>query len=176
MLAEAQEFERRARETFAESPYEVTSTHEGFRVDLQIADARWYEFFAQAGLTSAWRHDVKITTEGFSITDRRTQMRWRAGVPEVDWSRVGTVGTQLGTTTERTWAFDEQGRFRRVVDYSFNPAESRRALRDIGDHLGLRYRMNAHARMGLAFGIAGGAVAVLALVTVGILALAGVFG
>lgn len=176
MLSEAHEFEARVRHAFEGSPYVVTTTDDGFRVDLDIVDARWYQLLAKAGLKSTWRHDVKIKPGRYSITDRSAEVRWKAGVPTASWSKSVAAGTIKQFKAERTWAFDEHGNFRRVVDYRFNSYESRQALRDIGDSLGLKYTMNSQAKAGLIVGIAGAGLALVVLLVLGIIALAGGFG
>lgn len=112
MVSEAQEFERRAREMFDGSPYVVSSTDDGFRVDIDVADAQWYGLYSKAGLKVAWRHDVSIMPGRFAITDRSSTVRWRAGVPSVSWSKATTAGTNVSFSRQRTWAFDERGDYR----------------------------------------------------------------
>lgn len=107
---------------------------------------------------------IAATMTEVAITDVERELRWSAGVPRIFGSGSVRKGRVILYASEKTWAFDQDGRFRPVVDFRFDSEDARSAVVDIGKRLGLRYRMNTRARVGLAFAL----VAIVGLVLGGV--------
>jgi hypothetical protein len=161
---QATAFESHVRAAFEGTPYVVTRTPAGFDVSLDVANAQWYGLFNKAGLRYVFTHEVTVGDGWFSITDVERELRWSAGVPSLLGSASFQKGRVIRYASEKTWAFDKNGRFRPVVDYRFDSEEARSVVMHLGKQLGLRYRMSSHARIGLAFAL----VAIIGLVLGGI--------
>ena len=73
------------------------------------------------------------------------------------------------------WAFDESGRFGRVVDFRFDSEEGRDLVTGIADQLDLRQRRGAAEKTGLVFGVVFGALTVIGIVVVLVLLATGRF-
>ncbi|WP_203337480.1 hypothetical protein [Nocardioides limicola] len=160
----AYEFERRVRDAFAGTPYQVTSTDQGFDVRIDVADATWYGILNKAGLKYAVDHRVTVGDGWFRVLDVEKRVEWVAGIPRIAGSAEVVKGRVIRSGFEKTWAFNERGEFTRVVDYTFHSEEGRRVVTDIGKHLGLRYRMSGYAKLGLVFALIGGVGALISAV------------
>jgi hypothetical protein len=160
----ATELETQVRTAFEGTPYVVTRTPSGFEVTLDVANARWYGLFDKAGLRYSFTHEVEVAGSWFAITDVEREVRWSAGVPRISGSGRIQKGRVIRYASEKTWAFDQDGRFRAVVDYRFDSEEARSVIVHLGKQLGLKYRMSTHARVGLAFAL----IAIIGLVLGGV--------
>ena len=163
MNQHAPAFEMHVRAAFEGTPYVITQTPIGFDVTIDVANAQWFGLFNKAGLRSVFTHQVKIGDGWFSITDVERQLRWTAGVPS-----LGSASLQKGRviqySSKKTWAFDQSGSFRPVVDYRFDSEEGRSVIVELGKQLGLLQRMSGYAKVGLVFAL----IAIVGLVLGGI--------
>ena len=125
----------------AGTPYTVVDRKDGFDVQLDIANARWWELFDRAGLHKSFRWRVKERKPSFTITDRQVEVHWRGGVPGFGASVQAQGGRIVTFSREKIWALSDRGRIEPVVNYRFNSREGRDLIRMVGKQLGLKERM-----------------------------------
>lgn len=135
------------------TPYVVTPTEGGFDVTLNIADAQWYGLFNKAGLTKVVTHHVSLEGDRYEILDDSRELRWVAGVPSLHGSYVRQTGRVREFGFEKSWAFDEDGRFRKVVDYSFSTGEGLALIRGVAEQLGLTERQPASVKVAIGLAV-----------------------
>jgi hypothetical protein len=147
---------RQAVERNAEgTPYDVTATADGFDVGIALADARWYQLYAKAGLKKTFVHHVRMQGErDFTITDDSYEMSWEAGHPRLGARLERFVGRKYELSMNKTIALSERGRVEPVVDYRFSSEEGRGLIKAAARELGLREHMPASAKFGLWFALA----------------------
>lgn len=131
------------------TPYVVTPTERGFDVTLNVADAQWHGLINKAGVTKVVTHHVSLDGDRYEILDDSRELRWVAGVPSLHGSYVRQTGRIREFGFEKTWAFDEDGRFRKVVDYSFSTGEGLELIRGVAERLGLEERQPAVVKVAL---------------------------
>lgn len=110
------------------SPVVVRPAREGEEgadlvAEWRIADARWYEIFAKAGLS-------KVAQALLRLDDARSEVRavqrdwtveWRAGVPTLGASAEAFRGRKVEVSWGKGWAFREEDlRFGKVYDWTFD--------------------------------------------------------
>lgn len=157
----------------ADSPYVVTRTAEGFDLSIDIADARWYGVLNKAGLK--YDHTWRVTVDGdhYKILQTWKRVEWAAGVP-TSLSAEGGRGRLLEVGFEKSWAFDEEGRFAKVVDYSFKSQEGLTLIRELAEPLGLSERRPMEVKVAVAAAVAVPVVLVLGLILFAVLWFSGV--
>ena len=137
------------------TPYVVSPTADGFDVALDIADARWYQLYAKAGLKKTFVHHVAMTgPKDFTITDDSFEMSWEAGHPRLGVRLERFVGRRYEFSFQKTIAITEQARLDTVVDYTFSSEEGRKLVKRAGKELGLREHLPASAKGALWLAIA----------------------
>lgn len=182
-MSTAARFAAGVRRAVEDQPYSVLDeTPEGFSVHIDVVDARWWSLLSRHGLEETWRWDVRVRADDtYSVTDRPGEVQWQVGVdgsggvprPTLRFRASAFRGTAVDVRTETTWGFDDEGRFTRVVDYSFDSREGRDLIDAVAERLGLRKTMNTWARIGLYVGLgtlvllAIGALVVLGLLVTG---------
>lgn len=172
-MGEAQRLVDAVKDNAEDSPYRVEETEDGFRVQLDIADNRWWGPLSKSGLKRTASYDVRVdeAAKTIAITDTLYELNWRVGtsVEEVaslqptlaEATAESKSGRLYHRETRKTWAFDESGRFAKVVDYSFNTSEGRDMIRGPAKALGWKERMPLKAKIGILVGILGGAIAII---------------
>jgi hypothetical protein len=123
------------------TPYAVVDTKKGFEVQLDIANAQWWELYNRAGLRKTFRWRVKERTSHFTIFDRQIEMHWRAGVPGFGASAEVQGGRIFSLSRQKIWALSDRGHVEPVVEYKFNSREGRDLIRAVARQLGLKERL-----------------------------------
>lgn len=163
--------EQGVREAADGTPYVVTTTADGFTVQLDVADASWWGLFDGAGLARVHRHHVRVPRPGrYSITDDVRTVEWEAGTPRVavEAQRIQGRVVEFGSTN--VWALDARGRLQPQAAFRFDTREGRDLVDGVARHLGLSYRRGAAELIGLwAAGIALVGAVVSAVVVVALL-------
>lgn len=183
-MSDGQRLFEAVRKNAEGSPYVVEETDYGFRVSLDIVDARWWGMLARSGVKKVATHDVRVdeARRTFAITDTLRRLEWSGGVSLQDGmvprlSRTAEI--QMGRIhrreVEKAWALDDSGSFGRIVDYSFDSSEGRDLIRGPAAALGWQERMPRSARIGLIVGVLGGLIAIFAPLAALIAALPGGF-
>ncbi|WP_241473849.1 hypothetical protein [Mycolicibacterium neoaurum] len=135
------EFRDAVAKAVENTPYAIEDTKNGFIVELDVVDARWWTIFAREGLTSSFSWRVTERRSSFTIYDRKIAMDWVAGVPRLSGLLEYQGGRIVGFAREKIWALSDQGVIQPVVDYKFNAREGRDLLRLVAKELGLRERL-----------------------------------
>jgi len=117
----------RVQQATTDTPYKVVPTATGFDVELDVADSTWFGLFNKAGLKHAFIHHVAIPETGtYSVTDDARTVEWIAGTPRISYEASREIGRIRKVSFNRAYAFNDQGKFGKVVDFTFIP---RRAAR-----------------------------------------------
>lgn len=143
----------------AGTPYTIVPSKHGFDVQLDTANAQWWELFARVKMRRSFRWRVRERSDGhtFTITDRQVDIDWRAGVPSLaapasfgsawNWSTLSwdgefrfQTGRIIGFSRQNIWALSDRGRVEQVVDYKFNAREGRDLIRLVARQQGLKER------------------------------------
>lgn len=169
----AYELFARVQQAAADTPYRVVPTAKGFDVELDVADATWFGLFNKAGLKHAFVHHVSIPETGtYSVTDDARTVEWIAGTPRVSYEASREVGRIKKVSFNRTYAFNEQGEFGKVVDFTFNSEEGRALIESAATDLGYRQVRGAIEKVGLFIGLGTLVLLVLTGAIVGVVMLA----
>jgi hypothetical protein len=165
------------RQAAAGTGYEVTPTDDGFRVQRDLADVRWWGPLSKSGVKRLVAHLVRADPEAkrLTITDELRTVGWRAGAqPEPFWT--GNMEMMRGRITSsgfrKSYGVREDGTFGVLEHYSFSTREGRDLVRDAARELGWTERMPVEAKIGLGFGIVaavGAVVTAIVLVTAALL-------
>lgn len=123
------------------TPYRIVDTDKGFDLELDVANARWWDLFGSAGLKRAFRWKVTEKKSSYTITDEDRVMTWRAGQPGLGGSYSKQKGRIFSFTRANIWAVGDSGRIEHVVNYKFNSREGRDLIRLAARQLGLKERM-----------------------------------
>lgn len=135
------EFRDAVAKAVENTPYAIEDTKNGFIVQLDVVDARWWTIFAREGLSSSFSWRVTERRSSFTIYDRKIRMDWAAGVPRLAGSLEYQGGRIMGFNREKIWALSDRGLIEPVVDYKFNSREGRDLIRLVAKELGLRERL-----------------------------------
>ncbi|WP_251149753.1 hypothetical protein [Cellulosimicrobium sp. Marseille-Q4280] len=156
-----------------QTPYRIVDPRpDGFTMQLDLADARWWGVLSRSGLRETYDFVVRVEPDGpgYSILERRTQVEWVVGAHGPQ-PRLGGVlsasrfdGTSWTYSAKIRVGLDDEGRLRAVVAYAFSPVHGRRIIREAASSLGLRLRMTGRSKVALGAAILGGVVAVLGVV------------
>ncbi len=159
--------------------YQVTETPDGFRVERDLADVRYWGLLHKAGLRTLTGHEVRVDEAAgvLAVTDVQRDVEWRAGNDGATqlrpfWSvhaqtsrgRIAAVGTK------KSWGVREDGTLGTIEDYSFDTNAGRATIRDAAAELGWREQMPLDQRIGLAVAVATVVLLVLCFGTWGLVA------
>ncbi len=185
-MGEAQRLLEAVRASAEGSGYVVEETEDGFRVLLDIEDARWWGPLRKSGMNSIVAHEVRAdeASRQLTITDTLRGLEWFGGYSLAEGTHP-RLALGAGLTVQKgridlrsfrkSWAFDEQGRFRKVADYSFDFGEGQELVRDAARSLGWRERMPLSVKIGIAAAVVGGVGAAVTIVALLVAALLGKF-
>lgn len=156
----AHELFARVQHAAADTPYKVVPTATGFDVALDVADSTWFGLFNKAGLKHAFVHHVAIPETGtYTVTDDARTVEWVAGTPRIAYEANREIGRIRKVSFNRTYAFNDQGEFGKVVDFTFNSEEGRSLIDSAATDLGYRHVRGSIEKIGLFIGL--GTVALL---------------
>jgi hypothetical protein len=185
-VSEAQRLLDAVRRRTEGTPYVVEETFQGFDVRIDIEDTSWYALMYKQHLSRTWVYHVAVDEAGktLSITDDVRAVDWKAGtgvqseggetpVPVLSMAKSGAVGRFESKSFRKTYAFNDQGEYGKVVDYTFDAAEGRDLIRGPARELGWTEKMGAAQRTGVVVAVSTIVLLVLAGIVVGIVALAG---
>ncbi|NYI80357.1 hypothetical protein [Nocardioides panzhihuensis] len=154
MPPNAYELFARVQQAAANTPYKVVPTEKGFDVELDVADATWFGLFNKAGLKHAFIHHVSIPETGtYSVTDDARTVEWIAGTPRISYEASREIGRIKKVSFNRTYAFNEEGEFSKVVDFKFNSEEGRALIDSAATDLGYRQVRGSIEKVGLFIGL-----------------------
>ncbi len=132
------------------APYHlVDGQSEG--VDLiaewKIVDANWFEIFAKAGLSKAFKIYLKLdkSTHEVRAMDREISIEWRAGVPTVSFAASAFKGQQQSVEFGKAYGFTETLAPGQIYNYRFATKELKEPIQTEVTQSGWTYK-------GVAFG------------------------
>ncbi len=146
------------RRRAVEIGYQVKETPEGFVVERNLADVRYWGLLHKAGVRTLTGHEVKVDDAAgrVSITDVQRHLEWRAGNDGAgelrpSWSlhTETTRGRIAAVGTRKSWGMREDGTLGTIEDYSFDTNAGRGTIREALDELGWSERMPLEQRIGL---------------------------
>lgn len=128
------------------APFQVRPANPGedgdFIAEWRIVDARWYEVFAKASLTSVFQIQLRLDPAKAEVraVDREWTVQWRAGVPSLSLSAEAFRGQKKEISFGTAYAFTEQGQFGEVYNYRFRTSEIKDPIADAITGKGWTYR------------------------------------
>lgn len=165
----AYELFARVQQAAEDTPYKVVPTTKGFDVELDVVDATWFGLFNKAGLKHAFTHHVSVPETGtYAVTDDARTVEWIAGTPRIAYETSREVGRIKKVSFNRTYAFNEQGEFGKVVDFTFNSEEGRALIDSAATEIGYRPVRGSIEKIGLFIGLGTLVLLVLMGVIVGV--------
>jgi hypothetical protein len=179
-MVDAAQLAAEVRRAVAETPYTVTDeTPDGFTVQIDVVDQKWWTLMYRKSLSQTFRHVVRVDPEAgtYDVTDKSMTVQWAAGAdvsggvpkPTLKASAGFSQGTFRTKSFRKEFGVDDDGNVGAVVDYSFDSGEGNRLIDEQAQRLGLTKKMNRTARFGLVvalIGVLGALVAVVVLVAV----------
>ena len=132
------------------APYHlIDGASEG--VDLiaewKIVDAKWFEIFAKAGLSKAFKIHLRIDESSHEVRamDREIMIEWRAGVPNVSLAVSAFKGQQQSIEFGQANGFTEKLSTGQIYNYRFSTKELKQPIQTAVTDSGWTYK-------GVAFG------------------------
>ncbi len=115
--------------------------------EWNIVDAKWYEIFAKAGLSKAFKIYLKLdeSTHEVRAMDREITIEWRAGVPSVSFAVSTFKGQQQSVEFGKAWGFTEKLTTGEIYNYRFSTKELKEPIQAAVTECGWTYK-------GVAFG------------------------
>ncbi len=162
--------------------YQVEETPEGFVVERNLADVRYWGLLHKAGVRTLTGHEVRVDADAgrVSITDVQRHLEWRAGNDGAGelrpfWSLHAetTRGRVAAVGTTKSWGMREDGTLGTIEDYSFDTNAGRGAIREALEESGWREQMPLEQRIGLWVAVVTAVLTVLCFATWGVVALLG---
>ncbi|EGD54274.1 hypothetical protein [Gordonia neofelifaecis] len=113
-----------------------------FVAEWRIVDARWYEVFAKASLTSVFQILLKLDPAQHEVraVDREWTVEWRAGVPSLSMKAEAFRGQKVEASFGTAYAFTEQGQYGQVYNYRFRTGEIKEPIQDAVTGAGWTYK------------------------------------
>jgi hypothetical protein len=115
--------------------------------EWKIVDAKWYEIFAKAGLSKAFKIYLKLdeNTHEVRAMDRELTIAWRAGVPSVSFAVSAFRGQKQSVEFGRAYGFTEKLELGEIYNYHFDTRELKQPIQAAVTASGWTYK-------GVAFG------------------------
>jgi hypothetical protein len=184
-MTDREQFMSEVRRVAEGTPYTVKPTESGFDVRTDVANAQWYALMYKQGVHKVFTHHVTLdeATGRYTVTDDGYEVEWQAGAeakgetpkPVLRARAERQTGTVREFSFRKVYAWNEQGEYGKVLDYTFSSGEGNQLIHEAAGRLGLKKRMSASSRAGLVMGAIGGVGAVAAMVTLLVFALLGKF-
>lgn len=118
--------------------------------EWRIADARWFEVFAKAGLRKAAQVLMRLDADTAELraVQRDWTVEWRAGVPSLGLSAEAFRGQKVELSWGKAWAFREEDlRFGTVYDWRFDTRELKGPLQEAAAVHGWAWRPVSFGRL-----------------------------
>ena len=118
--------------------------------EWRIVDARWYEFFAKAGVQRVFKVLMKLDDARGEVraVDQEWSVEWRAGVPSLALSGQAFRGQTWEMSFETVYAFREEDlSWGKIYEYRFRTSEIKDPLVAAVRAAGWRWRGVAFGRL-----------------------------
>lgn len=115
--------------------------------EWRIVDAAWFEIFAKAGLSKAFKIQLRLDEAAHEVRalDRELTVEWSAGVPKVSLSVQAFRGQKQQIEFGKAYGFTEKGTLGEIYNYRFETKELKTPLQKAATDCGWSYK-------GVAFG------------------------
>lgn len=132
------------------APYQIidgASQKADLIAEWKIADAKWYELFAKAGIKKVFRIYMKFDAAKHEVRgkDEEFSVEWRAGVPSLSIAASKFQGQMTSVEFGAAYAFTEELKPGVVYNYRFNTNEIKKPIQEVAAACGWGYK-------GVAFG------------------------
>ncbi|MES2034394.1 MAG: hypothetical protein V4466_09480 [Pseudomonadota bacterium] len=100
--------------------------------EWKIVDAKWYEFFAKAGIKRSFDVWMKFDEAKGEVraVDHDWTVEWRAGVPTLSFAAEAFRGQKWEKGFEMVYAFREDGTFGKVYSYNFDSTAIKNPIKE----------------------------------------------
>lgn len=144
--------------------YEVTETAEGFRVERDLSDVRWWGPMHEAGVKRLTAHQVTLdeAAHRLTITDETREVEWRtdAGALQPHWGANASIGSERLAVTG-TRGFRDEARLAAVENCTVATMDGGDIVRGAAEQLGWSESVPASIKVGVVAAVAGGGLVVL---------------
>lgn len=109
-------------------PFKITESTDAaydLLAEWRIVDAKWYEYFAKAGLKKSFQVWIKLdeSTHIASSHDTEYTVEWKAGVPELSLVATAFRGQKTEISFGGAYGVKEDGSIGKIYEYSFSSSE-----------------------------------------------------
>ncbi|HET7460071.1 MAG TPA: hypothetical protein VFJ82_02440 [Longimicrobium sp.] len=110
--------------------------------EWKIVDARWYEIFAKAGLSTVFRIHVKLdeAKQQVKAQDRAYEVSWRAGIPTLSLAASAFRGQSTSVEFGASYGFTEDLGIGEQYRYRFQTGEIKKPVQDAVTACGWVYK------------------------------------
>lgn len=134
------------------APYRlIDGASEGVDViaEWNIVDAKWYEIFAKAGLSKAFKIYLKLDEKTHEVRamDRELTIEWRAGVPSISFAVSAFKGQQQSVEFGQAYGFTEKLTTGEIYNYRFSTKELKQPIQVAVTECGWTYKGVAFGKM-----------------------------
>jgi hypothetical protein len=117
------------------APYQIIdgrSERVNLIAEWKIVDAKWYEIFAKANLTTVFRIYMKFDEARHEVRakDEEYTVEWRAGVPSLAVSASKFQGQKTSIEFGTAYAFTEELKPGQVYKYRFSTNEIKKPVQE----------------------------------------------
>ena len=120
---------------FSDSAYVVERTDGGIDIKINIVDVEYYAVLYSKGVKKVFTQHLEVddAAQTYTITDDEYSVSWKSGVnldggvPQIELTRVASrqLGTIRKSAMRKTYAFDQDGTFGKVEDWTFRDRKRR---------------------------------------------------
>jgi hypothetical protein len=154
------------------SPYVITETDKGFRLELNIVDAKYYTLMYKNGLKKSFIIDATVHEQKKTVTTTDTlyALDWQAGADISQLApRLGArINVQKGEVFQfemhKEFGVSEEGKVGKVVDYTYSTSEVKKWLDTQLDDMKWRRAMGGTAKGAIVVAAIAGIGAIVAVI------------
>ena len=155
------------QQSLSNSPYALTRTEKGFKVAIDLADAKWWLPLSRNGLKDTFVFDVVCNeaAKTYAVTDTQRRISWKAGatpgtfVPHFSMNFSYNSGRIISRRREKQFGLSDAGKIGATVDINFSSRFGADAIRTAADELGWKEKMGTNQKIGLYTAIGAGILA-----------------
>ena len=154
-----------------DSPYIIEETENGFRMSLNIVDAKWYTLLYKNGIKKTFTIDAKLNEgkQTAATTDTLYTLDWQAGADAETF--VPKLGGKIGVQKGEVWSYQAgkqygvgaDGQVGETASWRFNSTEAKAWLDGQLKANGWHRTLGATAKGAIIFAVAIVVIAAIAL-------------
>lgn len=153
------------------TPYAIEETDNGFRMSMNIVDAKWYTLLYKNGIKKTFTIDAKLNEgkQAAATTDTLYALDWQAGADAGTF--VPKIGAKLNVQKGEVWSYqagkeygvNNDGKVGETASWHFNSSEAKAWLDGQLKASGWHRTLGATAKGAIIFAVAIIVIAAIAL-------------